>query len=242
MATGAPPCPAYTRPATRQPSTPARGEMPSAPVASGICGRARPRRLSAMPQVVEIDTPHGPARAHIEAANKARGALVLGHGAGGGVRAGPRGGVRGRACGRVHDRPRGAALPGSRAPLPCTGAPTRRRLERGAGTLDLEASPLVVGGRRSARGSPAAPSRARSGRRSLPRLPAATAATLGTAAEPPAGARGGEGPAAGGTGRAGPVRDAAGGPRADGGAGAETTASVRTRTPYAAVRAWLRIF
>ena len=36
---------------------------------------------------VEIETPHGPARAHVHAAADARGALVLGHGAGGGVTA-----------------------------------------------------------------------------------------------------------------------------------------------------------
>jgi predicted alpha/beta-hydrolase family hydrolase len=36
---------------------------------------------------LELDTPHGPARAHVEAAEGARGALVLGHGAGGGVAA-----------------------------------------------------------------------------------------------------------------------------------------------------------
>jgi predicted alpha/beta-hydrolase family hydrolase len=35
--------------------------------------------------VIEIDTPHGPARAHVTKARGARGALVLGHGAGGGV-------------------------------------------------------------------------------------------------------------------------------------------------------------
>jgi uncharacterized protein len=40
-----------------------------------------------MPQVMEIDTPHGPARAHIHAAEDAHGTLVLGHGAGGGVAA-----------------------------------------------------------------------------------------------------------------------------------------------------------
>jgi len=34
---------------------------------------------------IEIDTPHGPARAHVERVRGARGALVLGHGAGGGV-------------------------------------------------------------------------------------------------------------------------------------------------------------
>jgi predicted alpha/beta-hydrolase family hydrolase len=36
---------------------------------------------------VELETPHGPARAHVEVADDARGALVLGHGAGGGVAA-----------------------------------------------------------------------------------------------------------------------------------------------------------
>src|SRR5213080_1445652 len=37
--------------------------------------------------VVEIDTPHGPARAHLHPTDARRGALVLGHGAGGGVEA-----------------------------------------------------------------------------------------------------------------------------------------------------------
>jgi predicted alpha/beta-hydrolase family hydrolase len=37
--------------------------------------------------VVELDTPHGPARVHLHRADKARAALVLGHGAGGGVSA-----------------------------------------------------------------------------------------------------------------------------------------------------------
>jgi predicted alpha/beta-hydrolase family hydrolase len=36
---------------------------------------------------VEIDTPSGPARAHLHASEKPKGALVLGHGAGGGVEA-----------------------------------------------------------------------------------------------------------------------------------------------------------
>ena len=34
---------------------------------------------------IEIDTPHGPARAHITKTRAARGAMVLGHGAGGGI-------------------------------------------------------------------------------------------------------------------------------------------------------------
>jgi predicted alpha/beta-hydrolase family hydrolase len=37
--------------------------------------------------MLELDTPHGPARAHLELADRAAAALVLGHGAGGGVSA-----------------------------------------------------------------------------------------------------------------------------------------------------------
>lgn len=36
---------------------------------------------------LDLDTPHGPARAHLHRAERARAALVLGHGAGGGVAA-----------------------------------------------------------------------------------------------------------------------------------------------------------
>jgi predicted alpha/beta-hydrolase family hydrolase len=36
---------------------------------------------------LELDGPHGPARAHVDTVEQARGALVLGHGAGGGVAA-----------------------------------------------------------------------------------------------------------------------------------------------------------
>lgn len=38
-------------------------------------------------QAVEIETPHGPARAHLHPVAEPRGAVVLGHGAGGGVSA-----------------------------------------------------------------------------------------------------------------------------------------------------------
>jgi uncharacterized protein len=37
--------------------------------------------------VLDVETPHGPARAHLHAADAPRGALVLGHGAGGGATA-----------------------------------------------------------------------------------------------------------------------------------------------------------
>jgi predicted alpha/beta-hydrolase family hydrolase len=36
-------------------------------------------------KVIEVDTPHGPAKAHLHAVPKPIGALVLGHGAGGGI-------------------------------------------------------------------------------------------------------------------------------------------------------------
>ena len=38
--------------------------------------------------MIEIETPHGPANAHLRPAGRPRGALVLGHGAGGGIDAG----------------------------------------------------------------------------------------------------------------------------------------------------------
>jgi uncharacterized protein len=40
-----------------------------------------------MSSMLELDTPHGPAHVHLRAAGDPRGALVLGHGAGGGVAA-----------------------------------------------------------------------------------------------------------------------------------------------------------
>jgi uncharacterized protein len=45
------------------------------------------RRDSSTSAELEIETPHGPARAHLRPVDAPRGALVLGHGAGGGVTA-----------------------------------------------------------------------------------------------------------------------------------------------------------
>jgi predicted alpha/beta-hydrolase family hydrolase len=39
------------------------------------------------PTILDVDTPHGPARAHLHPADEPRAELVLGHGAGGGVTA-----------------------------------------------------------------------------------------------------------------------------------------------------------
>jgi predicted alpha/beta-hydrolase family hydrolase len=44
-------------------------------------------RSGVIESVREVDTPHGPARVHAQLVDQARGALVLGHGAGGGVTA-----------------------------------------------------------------------------------------------------------------------------------------------------------
>ena len=41
--------------------------------------------MTVPPTVLDIDTPHGPARAHVTKVRGAKGAVVLGHGAGGGV-------------------------------------------------------------------------------------------------------------------------------------------------------------
>jgi len=47
----------------------------------------RGREMAATATVIEIETPHGPARAHVTKVRGAAGAVVLGHGAGGGVTA-----------------------------------------------------------------------------------------------------------------------------------------------------------
>ncbi len=72
-------------PAGRDPGlAPAWGTGPGA--------RAEPRRAGVSASIaavtaIDIDTPHGPARAHLHHAPKPSAALVLGHGAGGGVAA-----------------------------------------------------------------------------------------------------------------------------------------------------------
>jgi uncharacterized protein len=60
------------------------GQIREPDVAADCAARLRP--VSAIPtQTLELQTPHGPARAQIRAVRDPRAALVLGHGAGGGV-------------------------------------------------------------------------------------------------------------------------------------------------------------
>jgi hypothetical protein len=102
-------------------------------------------------KTVEIETPHGPARAHVQRVAKPRAALVLGHGAGGGVGASDLVAVSGAA----QDEGFAVALveqpyrvSGRRSPAPAAQldaawiAVVERLLAR-----ELRGLPLVVGGR-----------------------------------------------------------------------------------------------
>ena len=102
---------------------------------------------------LEIDTPHGPARAHVDAVDTPRGLLVLGHGAGGGV------GARDLAAAVEAARTAGLATALVEQPYRVAG----RRSPAPAGQLDtawvavvehlrasgLATGVLVVGGRSS---------------------------------------------------------------------------------------------
>jgi predicted alpha/beta-hydrolase family hydrolase len=101
--------------------------------------------------VLEIDTPHGPARAHLRPAESPRAALVLGHGAGGGVTARDLSAVAGAALATrvsvaLMEQPYRVA--GRRSPAPAHQLDTAwiavvDHLRAGG----LEGLPLVAGGR-----------------------------------------------------------------------------------------------
>ena len=105
------------------------------------------------PVVLDVDTPHGVARVHLRFADDARGALVLGHGAGGGVQARDLGaaGAAAGACGfavALIEQPYRVA--GRRAPSPAHQLDAAwiavvDHLARG----ELLGLPLVTGGRSS---------------------------------------------------------------------------------------------
>jgi predicted alpha/beta-hydrolase family hydrolase len=104
-------------------------------------------------EVVTVETPHGPARVHLDGAGRARGALVLGHGAGGGVKARDLGAAAAaaRACGfavALVEQPYRVA--GRRSPAPAGQLDTAwiAVVEHLAGH-GLRGLPLVTGGRSS---------------------------------------------------------------------------------------------
>jgi len=102
---------------------------------------------------VDIETPHGPARAHLHAAEAPVGALVLGHGAGGGIAAPDLVAVTGVALGlgvsvALVEQPYRVA--GRRSPAPAHQLDTAWtavivQLQQGA----LQDLPMVTGGRSS---------------------------------------------------------------------------------------------
>jgi predicted alpha/beta-hydrolase family hydrolase len=100
---------------------------------------------------LEIDTPHGPARAHLDRVDEPRGALVLGHGAGGGV------GARDLATAAEVARSEALSVALVEQPYRVAGrrspAPARQLDAAWTAVVDrlreheLKALPLVVGGR-----------------------------------------------------------------------------------------------
>jgi predicted alpha/beta-hydrolase family hydrolase len=102
---------------------------------------------------VEIDTPHGPARAHLHAAAEPRAALILGHGAGGGVTARDLAAVTEAARGEgfsvaLVEQPYRVA--GRRSPAPAHQLDAAwRAVVDALRVSDLNGLPLLVGGRSS---------------------------------------------------------------------------------------------
>ena len=106
-----------------------------------------------MARATTIETPHGPARAHLERVPRPRGALVLGHGAGGGIAAPDlvAAARAARAAGfsvALVEQPYRVAGRRSPAPARQLDAAWLAVVERLA-ARELERLPLVVGGRSS---------------------------------------------------------------------------------------------
>ncbi|HZQ16808.1 MAG TPA: alpha/beta family hydrolase [Gaiellaceae bacterium] len=109
--------------------------------------------MAEVPQVVELDTPHGPARAHVRRPRGALGALVLGHGAGGGVgapdlQAAARAAEALRLAVALVEQPyrvAGRRSPAPAAQLDAAWLAVVEQLRR----RELRRLPLVVGGRSS---------------------------------------------------------------------------------------------
>ena len=109
--------------------------------------------MSGPATVVELPTPHGPARAHLRRPHDARGALVLGHGAGGGVAArdlvaAAEAAIRERFAVALVEQPYRVA--GRRSPAPAGQLDTAWTAALATLTAGpLRALPLVAGGRSS---------------------------------------------------------------------------------------------
>jgi uncharacterized protein len=98
--------------------------------------------------VVEVNTPSGPARAHLHAVARARALLVLGHGAGGGVGArdlvkATKAANEAGATVALVEQPYSVAGRRSQAPAPQLDAAWIAAIEQ----LDFQRLPLITGGR-----------------------------------------------------------------------------------------------
>jgi predicted alpha/beta-hydrolase family hydrolase len=105
----------------------------------------------AAPKTVQIETPHGPARAHVHRVKEPKAALVLGHGAGGGVAAPDLVAVTTAAnaagfCVALVEQPYRVAGRRSQAPAAQLDAAWIAVVERLA-ARELKGLPLVTGGR-----------------------------------------------------------------------------------------------
>ena len=168
-----------------------------------------------MTQSIDIDTPHGPARAHLHHADRPRAALVLGHGAGGGVEAPDLKAATAEAL------ERGVSVALVEQPYRVAGkksSPRPNQLDPAwlavtAHLAGARAGRPAPDHRRALRGGPGGVpdrGRGRGGGGPVPGLPAAAAGAQGRLAErqPPGRAGRGRGADAGRPGRQGPVRDA----------------------------------
>ena len=165
--------------------------------------------------MLELDTPHGLARAHLLPVESPVAALVLGHGAGGGIEspdlvgAAEAAGSAGLGVALVEQpyRVAGRRSPAPASRLDAAWTSVVRQLREGplGGLPDPDRRPLLGRPRRVPHGS-----RDRLGRRRLPRVP--TPPTGPPREEPPTGARRRPRPDARRPGRERPVRDAAGRP------------------------------
>ena len=166
---------------------------------------------------LEIDTPHGPARAHLHPVEEPKAALVLGHGAGGGVES--RDLVAATEVAQAENvsvalveqpyRVAGRRAPAPPARLDAAWTAVIGHLRAG----ELAELPLIVGGRSlGARVACRTAEADRRGRGALPRLSGPSARPAREVA--PRGARRRDAPDAGRPGRERPVRDAAARPAA----------------------------
>ena len=105
--------------------------------------------------VIDLDTPHGPARVHVRPAEgEPRAALVLGHGAGGGVEAPDLQAARRRPTRGGRDASRSSSSPtaspaAARPRPPTSSTPRGPRSSSSCARRPLEGLPLLTGGRSS---------------------------------------------------------------------------------------------